>query len=98
MDVLNLGEGYISPIEWLAASGAVEKKTLEYHGTARSDPLKAHHRNVLKITRVCDWGAAQIYDKERRELMAGDLRYDPSIINQDIVAQVVSCPAARWRK
>ena len=89
VDALNPDEGDIGPIEWLAISKAVEKKTREHHGAARSDPLKVHHRNVLKIGRVYDWGTARIYDERTRELMASDTRHDPSIVHQDLVTQAI---------
>ena len=78
-------EREISQFEWLAAAQTVEKKTLEYHGTARSEPLKAHHKNVLELTNSNDWGPARIYDKKIRELMAGDLQHDPSVVNQQVL-------------
>jgi len=80
-------EGDISHSDWLTAAETVEEKTLKYHGTARSDPLKAHHRNVLEIFRSYDWGPAYIYDKKTRELMASDPRHDPSFVNQNLVAR-----------
>jgi len=81
------GEGEISPLDWTAVAEAVESQAFHYHGAARSDPLKAHHRNVLKVANMYDWGLAQIYDQETREPMAKDPRHDPSILNRDIITQ-----------
>jgi hypothetical protein len=80
-------DGEISQIEWLAAAETVVEKTLEYHGVARSDPLKIHHRNVLEVAMSYEWETARIYDMKTRGLMASDPRHDPSTINLSLVTQ-----------
>ena len=76
-----------SSLGWVAAAKTVEGRTFHYHGAARSDPLKAHHGNVMQVAWRYDWGTAQIYDQKTRELMANDPRHDPSVLNQDIITQ-----------
>lgn len=75
-------------IDWIATAGAVEKRTFEYHGAARSNPLKVHHRNVLELARRYNWRVACTYDRRTRELMADDKRHDPTTVNHHLVLQV----------
>ena len=80
-------ESDISEIDWLAAAETVELKTFEYHGADRSDPLKAHHKNVLAIARDYSWQVACFYDRKTREFMASDPRHDPVPMNYNLVTQ-----------
>ena len=74
-------------IDWMAAAETVEKRTREYHGDGRANPLASHHRNVLVLARRYNWTTARSYDKRTRDLMANDLRHDPSEENQSLVQQ-----------
>jgi hypothetical protein len=56
-------------------------------GTARSNPLNAHHRNVLELVKRYDLRVACDYDRKIRELMAYDKRYDPSAVKPCMVLQ-----------
>lgn len=80
-------EGEMSLIDWIAAAETVEEMTLQCHGVARADPLKAHHWNVLVITRSYGWGPARFYDKRTREHMASDPRHNPSVLNHSLVIE-----------
>lgn len=80
----------ISQIEWIAASRTAESLILKYHGSARSEALKAHHKIVLELTRRYDWGLAYYYDRRTRALMAKDPRHDPTIVNQYLVIEATT--------
>ena len=77
----------ISQIDWFAAAESVEIKTLEYHGEARANALKAHHRNVRQLAITFDWRIACVYDRRTRGIMAHDTRHDPTSIDQVLVLQ-----------
>ena len=83
-------EGDIRLVDWLAAAKTVEEAMLKFHGQARCNALKAHHQNVLEISRTYDWPAARFYDKRIRQLSSKDPHHDLSCENQKIVTEAVS--------
>lgn len=88
----SLEEGDISTVDWLAAAETAEIEIRKYHGEERADQLKAHHRNVLVISRTHDWIPARDYDKATRELVSNDPCHDLTTINQYVLDQASS----RW--
>lgn len=83
-------EGDIRLVDWLATAKTVKEAMLKFHGQARCNALKAHHQNVLEISRTYDWPAARFYDKCIRQLSSKDPRHDLSCENQKIVTEAVS--------
>ncbi|KAF9792512.1 hypothetical protein BJ322DRAFT_1207109, partial [Thelephora terrestris] len=77
-----LDEGDIDLIDWGAASETAEMKIREYHGAARAEQLRAHHRNVVLISRSYAWAPARSYDKQIRQLVASDTAHDLTDLNQ----------------
>ena len=75
-------------VEWLAAAETIEKKTHELLGETKADVLRAHHKNVLVLSRKYNWEVACAYDRRTRELMAGDFRHDPKEIDHALVLEV----------
>ena len=72
-------------VEWCAAAKTVELKTSEYHGDARADALRMHHRNVIALALDYNWSMALFYDQRTRELMAEDPRHDPRPKNYNLI-------------
>ena len=78
-------EREMGQFEWMAATETVEKKTLEFLGADFADLLKAHHRNVIELTKEYSWRVASLYDKKSRDLLSCDNRHDVRLINQRLV-------------
>jgi len=58
-------EDDINYLEWTVASKTVERRTLHFHGTTRTDALKAHHENVSAMAvRYTHWGQNCIYPED----------------------------------